>query len=676
MLMTSIAADKAKYKKMMVDWLVAMCLVLVLHYIMSFALTMSETVTSMLTSDLGKTIHVTIPDDNFGSSHRGMEYNTNLMGYVRLMIQATDLNDKIAFLALYIMLVIFTIRFTWTYLKRVLTMAFLTLIAPIVALTYPIDKASDGKAQAFDMWIKEFAFNALLQPLHLFLYLVLLGTAIDIAVENPLYAIACLGFIIGAEKLLKQMFGFNKASGGTLGTLAGAAGVTALASKTLTNLATGAGKGKGGANSGKVRTNDQLTRQGRDKDSTKPLASIVPGRNALPQINDSEDGGNHGQDAGNQNPNPNQNPEEPDNGRPVDDGTNQNSGQPDLSNLSDRAQERRDELIAEGFTPDDQEWQQAENELGESLSSNIQAQNENDIDASGSPDEEATAAAIRNMGSERTFSGVVAEDVANFGNKIKTRVKGVGSAIVQNNPFTEEGRKNLGNGIKTGVRKRAIGAWKAAPSVAYSAARGTLKTAARVGVAGLAGVIAATGGDGEQAAAAALGGAVAGGSLFEGTAGKAMHKKSISDAYSAGVYGSAIDARNAKADKQFLKSDEFKELYEKNYKGKKSLEEVKEAYLSYRQAGITDNSTIKKALELEDKYNKENPGDSKLVRENVQNIVQSKDMIKERAFYNDAAKEKEIQRLQELLPPGGTKKQRRQTAEQLFKGYEDFRNIL
>ena len=40
-------------------------------------------------------------------------------------------------------------------------MAFLTIIAPLVALTYPIDKINDGKAQAFNMWFKEYIFNLL-----------------------------------------------------------------------------------------------------------------------------------------------------------------------------------------------------------------------------------------------------------------------------------------------------------------------------------------------------------------------------------------------------------------------------------------------------------------------------------------------------------------------------------
>ena len=43
---------------------------------------------------------------------------------------------------------------------------FLIMIAPLITVTYAIDKAGDGKAQAFSIWIKEFAVNVLIQPLH------------------------------------------------------------------------------------------------------------------------------------------------------------------------------------------------------------------------------------------------------------------------------------------------------------------------------------------------------------------------------------------------------------------------------------------------------------------------------------------------------------------------------
>lgn len=89
-------------------------------------------------------------------------------------------------------------------------MAFLTLIAPLVALTYPIDKLKDGKAQAFDMWIKEYIFNALLQPFHLIIYTIFVSSAVELAAKNPIFAIIALAFITPAEKLLRKFFGFEK----------------------------------------------------------------------------------------------------------------------------------------------------------------------------------------------------------------------------------------------------------------------------------------------------------------------------------------------------------------------------------------------------------------------------------------------------------------------------------
>ena len=257
MLLTGIAADKAKYKKMLMDWLVAMCLLFALHYIMSFALTMSEVVTSMIANTATGSITVTFDGNTFTG---------NLMSYVRFMIQAEDTMTSLGFFFLYIMLMIYTVKFTWVYLKRVVNMAFLTLIAPLVAVTYPIDKVSDGKAQAFNLWIKEFAFNALLQPLHLLLYIVLLGSATELVAINPLYAVICLGFITAGEKLFKKMFGFDKASGGTLGSLAAAAGVSTLAHSALMKLGKGPHGGKGGP-PGKVRTNDQ--REGKNPGANK-----------------------------------------------------------------------------------------------------------------------------------------------------------------------------------------------------------------------------------------------------------------------------------------------------------------------------------------------------------------------------------------------------------------------
>ncbi len=113
-------------------------------------------------------------------------------------------------------------------------MAFLTIIAPFVALTYPIDKLNDGQAQGFNKWLKEYIFNLLIQPLHLFLYTMLVSSAFEFAGVNVWYMLVSIGFLIPAEKLLRSFFGFEKAV--TPGSFAGAAVGAGLISRGIGGL--------------------------------------------------------------------------------------------------------------------------------------------------------------------------------------------------------------------------------------------------------------------------------------------------------------------------------------------------------------------------------------------------------------------------------------------------------
>lgn len=179
------------------------------------------------------------------------------MGYARFLIQYDDLGTKVLYFIIYMAMVIYTVMFTITYLKRSLTMAFLTMIAPLIALTYPIDKIGDGSAQGFNSWLKEYVYNALIQPFHLIIYTVFAGSAVvDLSAENPIYAIIVLAFISQSEKMLRKFFGFDKASSaGSLGSFAGGAAAMSLTQKLIGSVAhrKKGGSGGSGGNS-KIRT--------------------------------------------------------------------------------------------------------------------------------------------------------------------------------------------------------------------------------------------------------------------------------------------------------------------------------------------------------------------------------------------------------------------------------------
>ena len=209
-LISGTSQEKAKYKKMIGGWLAAICLLFILQYIMICILEISERITKMLSANVV-----------------GSEGQDILMSNVRDKLEGADSVFTQIFpeLVIYIVLIVHTIRFTIQYLKRLLYMAFFTLIAPLIALTYPLDKIKDGKAQAFTIWLREYIFNALLQPMHLLLYYVLVITSSEVLDENNwVFSIVAIGFLIPAEKFFRKMFGFDQAeSSGQMGAAAGGA---------------------------------------------------------------------------------------------------------------------------------------------------------------------------------------------------------------------------------------------------------------------------------------------------------------------------------------------------------------------------------------------------------------------------------------------------------------------
>lgn len=266
-IISSTASDKAKYKEFLKDWLIALCLLFTLHYIMTFTVTVVNSVTEAIAGgNPGKgtnNIPVIVVEGDAEAAKGAtadsakFKFNTDIMGYARFLIQYDDLGTKVLYFIIYMAMVIYTVMFTITYLKRSLTMAFLTMIAPLIALTYPIDKIGDGSAQGFNSWLKEYVYNALIQPFHLIIYTVFAGSAVvDLSAENPIYAIIVLAFISQSEKMLRKFFGFDKASSaGSLGSFAGGAAAMSLTQKLIGSVAhrKKGGSGGSGGNS-KIRT--------------------------------------------------------------------------------------------------------------------------------------------------------------------------------------------------------------------------------------------------------------------------------------------------------------------------------------------------------------------------------------------------------------------------------------
>lgn len=193
MAISTVASEEARYKKMLISWAESMVLLFFLHYIMDFAL------------DLGNGVLNIIYNLKEGMGAEGFEI-TILEKVYNAIFEKSGM-QIFMYSLFYWVLMFLLIKFFLMYFRRVLTVMFLTIIAPFITVTYPIDKMGDQRAQAFEAWWKEYIINIAIQPIHAAIYLVFVFSAGVIAEKSPLVAMIFLLVLGRIEKIVRSIFG-------------------------------------------------------------------------------------------------------------------------------------------------------------------------------------------------------------------------------------------------------------------------------------------------------------------------------------------------------------------------------------------------------------------------------------------------------------------------------------
>lgn len=210
MAITTIASDKAMYTKMLTDWACSLALIFLLQYIMIFVFNVNDALVKAMYA-VSET-----PGTNGGLSVSE--------AFDKIFVRSFKFGtDGIGASAVYFILVIQTIGLLISYINRMLKIAFLMIISPLITLTYSIDKMGDGKAQALGTWLKEFIYTVLMQPFHCIIYLVMVSTSLNLLVEADdsnnlgfaVLAILCVRFVQDAEKIVRKIFHFEDDNSGT-----------------------------------------------------------------------------------------------------------------------------------------------------------------------------------------------------------------------------------------------------------------------------------------------------------------------------------------------------------------------------------------------------------------------------------------------------------------------------
>lgn len=193
MAIAATAQDSAKYKKMLINWLVGTILLFVMHYLVLIMIKLTEIFIKFITDAVGNNTDITdmevtmltkIPDDTAKAEGWG----------------------KLVYLVMNFVLAFYQLKFFIMYLFRVLKIFILTIVSPLMCVTYPIDAIGDGKAQGFNNWLRRMMMEIFIQPIHLVIYIVFIYSAGEIAKTEPFMGIIFIIALDYSEKIVRNAF--------------------------------------------------------------------------------------------------------------------------------------------------------------------------------------------------------------------------------------------------------------------------------------------------------------------------------------------------------------------------------------------------------------------------------------------------------------------------------------
>lgn len=282
MAISTIATDKAMYKRMLFDWLVSLVLIFLINYIIIFVISLNNIVVEAI-----------------GNNIDAGEISETYATIGNLGFKVFDI-DSIPATIIYCMLVAQTLGLVITYFNRMLKIAFLIIISPLITLTYAVDKMGDGKAQALGNWIREFIFTVITQIFHCIIYMSMINISFHLLIEKAgegirnslataVMAILCVNFVKTAENLVRKILMHNYQDNSV--SFAGGMAATAVALQKSKSLGTATRKAVNVTKTNLATAGRAIGAVGKLPLTTgKAVATKVKTRKAMKEFMDSPEG--------------------------------------------------------------------------------------------------------------------------------------------------------------------------------------------------------------------------------------------------------------------------------------------------------------------------------------------------------------------------------------------------
>lgn len=190
---SSVASEKAEYKRMLVNWVVGFLIIFVIHYYLILVLNINSTILGWITN-----------------AQQSMGYEDSIYETVRTKAYEIKFSAGTVGTILYIILVILMLKFLYVYIKRFLAVCILVVMAPLMGASYAISKVRTGKAKPFNQWMKDYTMLVLIQSVHALIYTCFVTVALQLTNESLtgiVLSLIVMNFMLKATDIFTDIFG-------------------------------------------------------------------------------------------------------------------------------------------------------------------------------------------------------------------------------------------------------------------------------------------------------------------------------------------------------------------------------------------------------------------------------------------------------------------------------------
>lgn len=216
---SNVASDKAMYKRMLIDWVIGIIIILLLHYAMIFTININEILVNTVKESANSINRVKMmelaEDSSEEAEYTDNEIEIDIYEEVRTRAYDAKFVNGVIGTILYMSLVYMAIRFTLMYLKRLFIVAVLILMGPGVGFAYALQKALSGRSMALKKWLSEYIINIIIQSVHAIIYAVFISTVLVLSLKSiagVIVAFIIMNFSLKAEDIFRKIFNLEKSS--------------------------------------------------------------------------------------------------------------------------------------------------------------------------------------------------------------------------------------------------------------------------------------------------------------------------------------------------------------------------------------------------------------------------------------------------------------------------------